>query len=187
LRAAREVFAAHGYHGATVAEITAAADVAVGTFYLYFQDKDEALSALLAEGLHTLGDEIRAAVEPLPPERTIPTVLRTIFGFAYVQRDLFRIALTGAGQHALALDAQRRLADSVGGALEDGRRHGLLAGYDTALLGRFITGIVTQGIVWWFEHDTPDPEGMARQALLLLRGGLPHELLVLDEPSDRDG
>lgn len=41
LTAAREVFSKKGYHAATVDDITKAAGVAKGTFYLYFQEKRE--------------------------------------------------------------------------------------------------------------------------------------------------
>jgi AcrR family transcriptional regulator len=39
LQHARDVFAKHGYHAAKIDEIVAAAGVARGTFYLYFDDK----------------------------------------------------------------------------------------------------------------------------------------------------
>ena len=39
LQAARDVFAKHGYHAAKIDDIVAAAGVARGTFYLYFEDK----------------------------------------------------------------------------------------------------------------------------------------------------
>src|SRR2546429_4819203 len=41
LEAAEQVFGAKGYHGASVTEITRAAGVAQGTFYLYFRGKKE--------------------------------------------------------------------------------------------------------------------------------------------------
>jgi AcrR family transcriptional regulator len=41
LNAAREIFAQKGYHAATVDDITRAAGVAKGTFYLYFEEKRE--------------------------------------------------------------------------------------------------------------------------------------------------
>lgn len=41
LKAAREIFAQKGYHAATVDDITRAAGVAKGTFYLYFEEKRE--------------------------------------------------------------------------------------------------------------------------------------------------
>jgi AcrR family transcriptional regulator len=47
LKAAREVFAERGYHGASVSAIVARCGVAQGTFYLYFQSKREVFEALL--------------------------------------------------------------------------------------------------------------------------------------------
>src|SRR5690349_16786834 len=41
IEAAKEVFAQNGYHAATVDDITRAAGVAKGTFYLYFAEKRE--------------------------------------------------------------------------------------------------------------------------------------------------
>jgi hypothetical protein len=46
------------------------------------------------------------------------------------------------------------------------------------LLARFVTGIVTQGIVWWFENDEPGPDTMTEQVMHLLRQGLPASFLV---------
>jgi AcrR family transcriptional regulator len=40
MQAAVRVFADKGYHAATIRDIVAAADVAVGTFYYYFPDKE---------------------------------------------------------------------------------------------------------------------------------------------------
>jgi AcrR family transcriptional regulator len=40
MQAAVRVFAAKGYHAATVRDIVSTADVAVGTFYFYFPDKE---------------------------------------------------------------------------------------------------------------------------------------------------
>ena len=40
MQSAVRVFAEKGYHSATVRDIVAAADVAVGTFYFYFPDKE---------------------------------------------------------------------------------------------------------------------------------------------------
>lgn len=47
LLAAKKVFAASGYHAAGVADIVAEAEVARGTFYLYFKSKRDVFSALL--------------------------------------------------------------------------------------------------------------------------------------------
>ena len=47
LEAAEQVFGAKGYHGASVTEITRAAGVAQGTFYLYFSSKLEIFDELV--------------------------------------------------------------------------------------------------------------------------------------------
>jgi AcrR family transcriptional regulator len=47
LRAATEVFAKKGYHQASITDIIKAADIARGTFYLYFEGKREIFSELV--------------------------------------------------------------------------------------------------------------------------------------------
>lgn len=47
LKAARKVFATHGFHGAAVSDIVKEAGVAQGTFYLYFSDKKAAFYEIL--------------------------------------------------------------------------------------------------------------------------------------------
>lgn len=47
LRAATSVFAAKGYHQASITDIIEAADIARGTFYLYFEGKREIFSELV--------------------------------------------------------------------------------------------------------------------------------------------
>ena len=73
--------------------------------------------------------------------------------------------------------AQSRLSAGLTQTLEAANTGGLLSDYDIPLLARFITGMVTQGIIWWFEQDEPGPEEMTRHAVQLLRNGLPAQLL----------
>src|SRR5690349_24964181 len=56
VRAAREVFGAKGYHDATVDDITRAAGVAKGTFYLYFDEKREIYYELVRTFLQHVKD-----------------------------------------------------------------------------------------------------------------------------------
>jgi len=58
LDAAEEVFGAKGYHAASVTEITQRAQVAQGTFYLYFHSKREIFLQLVED----LGEQLRAAM-----------------------------------------------------------------------------------------------------------------------------
>lgn len=57
---ARRVFERDGYHDARLADITAESGVSVGTFYLYFDGKDQVLAAVLEQ----LEAEMLAAGRP---------------------------------------------------------------------------------------------------------------------------
>ncbi len=57
--AAREVFADKGVAGSTVSDIVKAADVAQGTFYLYFKAKGDIVNAVVEQ----IGDELIEAIE----------------------------------------------------------------------------------------------------------------------------
>lgn len=180
LAAARQVFAAQGYHDATIAQITHLADVGVGTFYLHFQDKQEIFMTLLEEGIGDIRAEVAAAIARQPLEQLLPTALHTIFQQAFVRRELFQIALSDGGHvlHARVHSARVELAEGITRGLVEAQERGLLDGYEIPLLARFITGMVFQAISWWFEHDEPSPEIMTDQVLRLLRRGLPAQLLT---------
>ncbi|GAB3020587.1 TetR family transcriptional regulator [Nocardioides flavus (ex Wang et al. 2016)] len=49
LEAAEAVFAEHGYHDASIVKITEAAKVAQGTFYLYFESKQQVFDELVRD------------------------------------------------------------------------------------------------------------------------------------------
>jgi AcrR family transcriptional regulator len=183
LAAARKVFAAHGFHEASIAEITARADVGVGTFYLHFRDKEEIFATLLEDGLREMREVVVSTVEDQPLDQQLPILLRTIFQQAYLHRDLFQIALTDGGYllQTRAKHARFEVAEGLTRILSRAEEIGLLAGYDLPLLARFITGMIMQGISWWFEYDEPGPDEMARRVLQLLGSGLPAPLLAYDE------
>ncbi|MDQ2784334.1 MAG: TetR/AcrR family transcriptional regulator [Chloroflexota bacterium] len=180
IAAARRVFAARGFHDASIADITAAADVAVGTFYVHFRDKDEALAVLLDEGLDGFRLHVAAAVQAAPLERAIPALIHATFHYAYHHRELFTILLTGAGlTHGLR--ARDELANALMRLLERVNGSSELATFNIPLLARMMSGVLAQGILWWSDHDDPTPDAMTAQALRLLRYGLPATLLGADD------
>src|SRR3712207_9169731 len=90
LVAARKVFAEKGLGEATARDIVRETDLATGTFYNYFDDKEDAFRALLQE----LTDKARAAVRPprLDPELTVAerveAAYRAYFEFVIEEREL---------------------------------------------------------------------------------------------------
>src|SRR6478735_9537711 len=61
LNAARRVFSEIGYGAATVRDIVRGTDLATGTFYNYFPDKESVLVALLEESAGEARVRVRAA------------------------------------------------------------------------------------------------------------------------------
>ena len=183
LAAAQQVFAERGYHEASIAEITRLADVGVGTFYLHFRDKDEIFMTLIEEGIRDIREQVTGEAVRLPYEQQLPAIIRLTLRYAYAKRDLFRLGLTNGGQLTRRFRAQTALIEGFTDILEEAQRRGLIE--NAPLFACFITGIVMQSIVWWFEQDEPQPDIMTEQVMHLLRHGLPASFLSEDDESSK--
>ncbi len=75
LNVAREVFAKRGYHAAKIEDIVAAAGVARGTFYLYFEDKRAIFEEIVDRTIARLGMSI-VRVDPHDGARTVADQVR---------------------------------------------------------------------------------------------------------------
>jgi AcrR family transcriptional regulator len=92
LDAAEAVFGEKGYEAASIADLTRAAGVALGTFYVYFPDK----KALFVEVVDALGDRLRhelaAATEGKADRLELERAgLLAFFAFARRHRLLYRV------------------------------------------------------------------------------------------------
>lgn len=83
LAAAAQVFAAHGFHQATIEQIADAAGVGKGTVYLYFKSKRKLFDSLLLESLQRLiahtKEVIESQSEPLTRLRRLTNIHLRIF------------------------------------------------------------------------------------------------------------
>lgn len=177
LAAARKVFAKKGYHDASILDITEAADVGVGTFYLHFADKDEAFNTLIDEVFHILEEQVITEVRS-HEAITLTVTVHSIFRHAYAQRDLFSIALASGAQVSRTIRVEDTIAGGLIRVFEQVPQPEDLQGYDIQLLARLVTGVIAQGIIWWFDQDEPGPEEMANNVLTLLAHGLPASLFT---------
>ena len=180
LATARQVFTTHGYHDATIAQVTQLADVATGTFYLHFQDKEELFVAVVEQGLNAIRDEIHAALRQQLDAPIIPLIIRTFFHTAYTQRDLF-VLMSSDGPPLTQPHTQRAQAGFAGHfvpALQAAQEVGQLASVDPALLAHLLVGLLLRAVTWWCDQDEPGPEEMANQILELLAQGMPAALAI---------
>jgi AcrR family transcriptional regulator len=95
--AGRDVFTRQGLEEATIAQITAAADVGFGTFYLYFPTKEALYRAVVSTGFRDLGGQLEAVVpaDSTPWRAALRAGVETLFRFAMEHRDLFLLMFAG--------------------------------------------------------------------------------------------
>ena len=99
LRAARKVFRAKGYDGASVSEIVREAGVAQGTFYLYFPSKKDAAVSLRDGLMETMARAVATALESRTSfEDRLESLIAAGFKVARKNADLFRLAFIGADE-----------------------------------------------------------------------------------------
>lgn len=92
LDAAREEFGERGFSDSSIVAITQRAGVALGTFYTYFDSKEEVFQALVRDMSGQVRDHVapvlRESADTLDGERR---ALESFLKFARVHRDVYRI------------------------------------------------------------------------------------------------
>src|SRR6266542_6742949 len=92
--AAEQVFGELGYHNAGIVEITQKANVALGTFYLYFPDKRAIFRDLVQTLNERLRTTIRERVDGIADRLEVEVAgFETFFRFVREHRDLYRVVL----------------------------------------------------------------------------------------------
>jgi AcrR family transcriptional regulator len=183
IAAAKEVFAEAGYHGASIHSIIAKAEIARGTFYLYFESKAAVFDSILDHAMTDLRARLhRIEVEdPKAPPPQVQLRAQVVATLEYIVRDrALAILLLSAGHTPDAEAAERldqffaEVRDLLRRAFESGMEIGLLRKVHpevaaAAMLG-MIRGVVEQLVT---EPQAPGVEQVVDELLILaLRGVL---------------
>jgi AcrR family transcriptional regulator len=108
MQTAVRVFAEKGYHAATIRDIVSAADVAIGTFYFYFPDKEALFVHLYEETADFLLQTLRQAVNgrtELPQQVTAG--VQAYVNIALYEPAVVHLLLVGGVGTVPSLAAQR--------------------------------------------------------------------------------
>ncbi len=173
LAAATRVLARKGLHRTKIADIAAAADVGVGTFYLHFETKETLFGALVDETVARMKaviDEARLSVAD-PVERVLVSN-RALCRFAQENREVFKIVFgPGSAHHETIRRAQAQFAADIEENLLEGIADGSFGPMPTILAAQALVGMSTQLLAWWSEHDD-SPVALLEETLdtLTLRG-----------------
>jgi AcrR family transcriptional regulator len=146
--------AERGFAGTTIADITEAADLGFGTFYLYFKSKDEALNAVLDEGVGSMLERLQdGRADRLPPWEALRLVMEQFVGAARENADLFAILFRyGSDLERSARRFGEAFTQRLQAVLERGIREGAMRPVPTALVARALTGLYVQALLWRGEN-----------------------------------
>ncbi len=179
LEAARQVIAARGYEATGVLDITEAADVSKGTFYLHFKDKEDLTRVLIHEGF----EELRQRVDPyLTANRTLGQIkeaIRAVFHYSAENRDLFRLMLGHQASAELNLMAINYYAEFVEHLLRQEGTAGRTSALQSELVAQFVAGAGVRLGLWWIEDDHGlSPDEMADFLFQFLTEGMSNVISV---------
>jgi AcrR family transcriptional regulator len=164
LRVAREVFEEDGFDGASVSRIVDEANVSRGTFYLYFESKED-IFRTLAEGLLTQVVELQRPTEEVSP---IETIRRSIAAFVVYYREharlmavLEQVATHDESFRTLRRDMRRGVAERAVRFIAAMQRRGVVpATVDPRYAATALTGMVDRFAYVWLilEEDFEENE-----------------------------
>ena len=175
LNAAEQEFGAKGYHGASVSSITQRADIAQGTFYLYFHSKEEMFVTLVRDIGHQLrahsAQAIGKATNRLEAERL---GLEAFLQFTARHRGLYRIV-----QESQFVDPQifreyyEKLAEGYGEALASAARKGELTDGDAETRAWSMMGIGHfLGLKWCLWQKKQPPQQVLDEVMGFITHGM---------------
>jgi AcrR family transcriptional regulator len=186
IEAAREVVNERGMTGLRVEDVARRAGLSVGTFYLYFEGKDDLFAKLVVEYTGRLRERMQAAYAKTPAKTTASTTdLANRFergliayldfveenekGFLHF-RDAGAIE-TNAGR--LSTWAMHQHAEDLKPLLVEGIEAGIFRDEDPDLLAQSMLGLIQHVAGWWIEHrEHCSREQLQRFALELTGRGM---------------
>ncbi|MGH8481291.1 MAG: TetR/AcrR family transcriptional regulator [Nevskiaceae bacterium] len=177
LNAAETEFGTRGYHGASVSSITQRAEIAQGTFYLYFRSKEEMFLQLVKDIGHQLrahsAQAIGKATNRMEAERL---GLEAFLQFATKHRGLYRIVQESQFvDPAVFRDYYEKLAEGYAAALDKAARSGEIVKGDAQTRAWSLMGIGHfLGMRWsLWQKQTPPPEVLDEVMSFIAKGMAP--------------
>ncbi|MBU0926184.1 MAG: TetR/AcrR family transcriptional regulator [Spirochaetes bacterium] len=174
LRAAEECFAAKGYFQTVIADITRGADIAPGTFYIYFEDKLSVFRYLMSELSRKLRSRLHVALEGCATRLEIEERgAREFFKFVAEHTGLFRIIWDAQFVDQDAFKAYYEgFATAYARRLGEARDAGSVRDMDLTALSYSLIGIVNFVALKYTVFDGGSvPESAIRAVVTLLSEG----------------
>jgi AcrR family transcriptional regulator len=177
LAAAKKVFAEKGVGEATARDIVRETDLATGTFYNYFTDKDDCFRVLLDEASEVARAMARS--QRMRPGRTIEErvagAYRSYFEWAVSERELFEVFRRNAGVITLTPGEEGMFESGITEMFEDfaeWAKAGEIPEVDFDYLATSTVAAGFQIASRLVDRDPPDVEAATRFCTRQFLGGL---------------
>ena len=183
VHAAKQVFAEAGYHGASINAIIERAQIARGTFYLYFESKSAVFDSILDQALADLRSRIHRIIvdEPDAPAPQVQLRAQVIATLEYIIRDRPLAMLLLSAGHTPDAEATERLdqffadmRDLLRRALQTGMELGLLRPCQPELVAAAMLGMI-RGVIEMLvrqANERPVEDVVTEMLMVALRGVL---------------
>ena len=175
LEAAREVFAEMGFGAASVRDIVRRTDLASGTFYNYFPDKESVLRALVEEAAEEIRVEVREArLAARSLEDFIRLGFRAYFNHLATDPQLFELVSRNAGTIRAMFDEPvlGAGAEELAEDIRTGIAAGLLPEVDSEYLAHAMVGSAFEVAVSMLDRDPVDVEAAVDFVSAIFVGGI---------------
>jgi AcrR family transcriptional regulator len=160
--AARQIIAQDGVAALTVTAVTEAADMAVGSFYTYFDSKDDLLEAAVWDVFQQLASpEPPASLPPNPLDHAYNAIYQ-VYAFVETQRDLMR-AVFGAGHLADQFERGHELISQRITFIVE--QYGIIPPQEVPWISALQTGLIAGGIGFALDHPEVTAAEMTERTL----------------------
>lgn len=174
LVAAKAVFAEMGYGAASVRDIIRRTDLAAGTFYNYFNDKQEIFRAVVEQLTTELRHEHSSGRNSATTiEEFVQGTFKSYFDFVAGDPDMVHFTRRNANAIRTLLDQPEitPLFDDLRQDLANGMARGLVPNIDLGYLAAAIAGIAFEVSMVMVARDPVDPKAATDFAVNLLLNG----------------
>ena len=162
LAAARVVFADIGFGAASVRDIIRRTDLATGTFYNYFPDKESVLREILDETTIEIRVRVRAARQDAASvEDFVRNGFRAYFDYLAGDREMLELMSRNAGTIRAMFDepAVGAGVEELRLDLERGVDDGILVEHDSELMAAAMVGAAVEVAIRLLNREPLDVEG----------------------------
>ena len=175
LKAARSVFAEVGYGAAGVRDIVRRTDLASGTFYNYFKDKDEIFAAVVGEmSIELMKRHRQGRAKARTAEEFFRGHISVYLNFVASDPEVLAFGRNNITPVRMLMEKPdlQVMAHALHNDITEAIARGILPDVDVAYLAAALSGVVFETSIIMVSRDPVNPEETTEFATRLMMGGV---------------